>query len=79
MRPRLGRRACAAFLLSAWGAAAALPAFVAPPARPGGNPVIAFPGLTPIEPLRTDEPVLVMVEPARTEYGPAVPRPTEFS
>src|SRR3984893_1994894 len=41
---------------------------------PGGNPVIAVPGLTPTSPLITVEPVLVTVEPARTPKLPAVSR-----
>jgi hypothetical protein len=43
---------------------------------PGGNPVIALPGLTPRSPLRTLGPVLVTVLPASTAKLLAVPRPT---
>src|SRR4051812_13306856 len=44
---------------------------------PGGKPVIAVPGLTPTSPpSMTDEPVLVTVEPARTEKFPAVAKKT---
>ena len=57
--------------------AAALPALVAPRSVPGGKPVIAVPGATPRSPCKTDEPVLVTVEPASTEYGVADPRSTE--
>ena len=41
-------------------------------AVPGGNPVIAAPGLTPRSPLITVEPVLVTVEAPRTPKSPAV-------
>ena len=43
---------------------------------PGGNPVIAVPGLTPTSPCTIDGPVLVTVLPASTPKGAAVPRPT---
>ena len=43
---------------------------------PGGNPVIALPGLTPRSPLRMLGLVLVTVLPARTAKLLAVPRPT---
>lgn len=43
---------------------------------PGGNPVIAVPGLTPTSPLMALGPVLVTVEPANTAKLPAVPRST---
>jgi hypothetical protein len=43
---------------------------------PGGNPVIAVPGLTPKSPLMTLGPVLVTVVPARTAKLLAVPRST---
>lgn len=43
---------------------------------PGGNPVIAVPGLTPRLPWRVLGPVLVTVSAARTENGVAVPRST---
>jgi hypothetical protein len=33
---------------------------------PGGNPVIAEPGASPMLPAMTEEPVLVIVPPART-------------
>jgi len=43
---------------------------------PGGNPVIAVPGLTPRSPLIVLGPVLVTVDPASTAKLAAVPRPT---
>jgi hypothetical protein len=48
----------------------------APFTVPGGNPVIAVPGLTPRSPLIVLGPVLVTVDPASTAKLPAVPRPT---
>jgi hypothetical protein len=57
-------------------AAAASPACVAPPTVPGGNPVIAVPGLTPRSPPKVLGPVLVTVCPPSTEYVPALPSPT---
>src|SRR5665647_1846540 len=56
--------------------ATASAALVAPVTLPGGNPVIAAPGLTPRLPLRTLGPVFVTVEPPSTTKLPAVPRPT---
>jgi len=41
---------------------------------PGGNPVIAEPGDSPTSPVITEDPVLVMVEPAITAYGAAAPK-----
>lgn len=41
---------------------------------PGGNPVIAVPGLSPSLPLTMVSPVLVMVDAAKTPYAPAVPK-----
>ncbi len=49
---------------------------MAPVTMPGGNPVIAVPGLTPRSPLMTLAPVLVTALPASTPKLPAVPRPT---
>src|SRR5579872_3019386 len=43
---------------------------------PGGNPVIAVPGLIPMSPVTWVAPVLVTVEPARTAKSPAAPRAT---
>jgi hypothetical protein len=43
---------------------------------PGGKPVIEVPGLSPMSPEITEEPVLVMAEPARTANDDAVPRLT---
>ncbi|WP_246507059.1 hypothetical protein [Actinocrinis puniceicyclus] len=43
---------------------------------PGGNPVIAVPGLTPRSPLIWLAPVLVTAEPANTAKLAAVPRST---
>src|ERR1700682_3077241 len=49
--------------------------WVVPAVRsPGGNPVMALPGLTPRLSLMTDGPVLVTVEPASTANACAVPR-----
>jgi len=59
----------------AWRATASAECCV-PFTKPGGNPVMEVPGLTPRSPLITDGPVLVTVEPARTAKLPAVPRPT---
>ena len=48
-----------------WAAIAAeLPLLVVPEIIPGGNPVIDVPDESPTSPLITDEPVLVMVDPA---------------
>lgn len=45
--------------------------------NPGGNPVIAVPGLTPtFKPLMVEVPVLVTVDPPSTPKVPAVPKPT---
>src|SRR5579859_1333299 len=56
---------------AAWAWAAAPSAlWIAPPASPGGNPVTAVPGLTPTSPETTVGPVLVTVDPARTEKFP---------
>ena len=46
---------------------------------PGGNPVIAVPGLTPRSPFTTVGPVLVTVVPASTAKLAVVPRPTGAS
>jgi hypothetical protein len=43
---------------------------------PGGKPVIEVPGLSPMSPEITEEPVLVMAEPATTANEVAVPRST---
>jgi hypothetical protein len=43
---------------------------------PGGNPVIAVPGLTPRSPVRTVAPVFVTVDPPRTANDAAVPKLT---
>lgn len=48
----------------------------APLTRPGGKPLMAVPGLTPISPVMTDGPVLVIDSPARTAKASAVPRGT---
>src|ERR1035437_3143879 len=56
---------------AAWAWAAAPSAlWIVPSAIPGGNPVTAVPGDTPTSPDTTVEPVLVMVDPARTEKPP---------
>ena len=59
----------------AWPATA-LAAETVPLTSPGGNPVIAVPGLTPRSPLITDGPVFVTVWPPRTPKLSAVPSPT---
>ncbi len=41
---------------------------------PGGKPVIAVPGESPMFPEMTEAPVLVMALPAKTAYDAAVPR-----
>jgi hypothetical protein len=41
---------------------------------PGGNPVTEVPGAKPKSPVTTEEPVLVIVEPARTAKLSAVPK-----
>jgi hypothetical protein len=41
---------------------------------PGGKPVIAVPGLTPMSPEMTEAPVLVTVLDANTAKDPAVPK-----
>jgi len=43
---------------------------------PGGNPVIAVPGLTPTSPKIVEVPVLVTVWPPSTANGATVPSPT---
>ena len=45
----------------------------------GGMPLTAVPGPTPMSPMTTDGPVLVMLWPASTAKEPAVPRPTVAS
>src|ERR1700719_5117489 len=60
-----------AVVKAAWAWAAAPSAeWIAPLASPGGNPVTAVPGLTPTSPETMVEPVLVTVDPARTENPP---------
>src|SRR5512143_1640185 len=62
---------------SSWAwAAAGSPRCVVPLTNPGGNPVTAVPGLSPRSPLTVVAPVLVTVEPARTENVVADPRTT---
>jgi hypothetical protein len=66
-----------AVVRSDWAPAATASAeCTAPFTMPGGNPVIAVPGLTPRSPLTMLGPVLVTVDPASTAKLPAVPRPT---
>jgi hypothetical protein len=43
---------------------------------PGGKPEMAVPGVSPMSPVMTDAPVLVMALPANTAYVDAVPRST---
>ncbi len=50
------------------------PVNVTPLTVPGGNPVIAVPGLAPRSPVRTVAPVLVTAEPPRTAKVAADPR-----
>src|SRR3984893_17897092 len=52
----------------------AIAPLITPFTMPGGNPLIAAPGLTPTFPLITVEPVLVTVEPAKSAKLAAVPR-----
>ena len=67
-----------AMVRSLWACAATASAWwMTPPVtRPGGNPVTAVPGLTPISPLTRLGPVLVTVVPASTAKLSAVPSPT---
>jgi hypothetical protein len=67
-----------AIVRSAWACAATASAecWVPSLTRPGGNPVIAVPGLTPRSPAMFDGPVLVTVEPASTAKLAAVPSGT---
>jgi len=44
---------------------------------PGGKPEIDVPGESPMSPEITDDPVFVIVLPARTAKLDAAPRPTE--
>lgn len=46
---------------------------------PGGNPVIAVPGLTPRSPSMTVLPVFVTVDPPRTPNVAAVPKRTVWA
>ena len=57
-------------------AATASAAWMVPGATtiPGGNPVMALPGLTPRFPVMTVGPVLVTVAPPRTAKEAAVPK-----
>src|SRR4029077_16504160 len=55
--------------------ATASPAWIVPPTMaPGGNPVIAVPGLTPRSPVMTVAPVFVTVDAPRTANDSAEPR-----
>jgi hypothetical protein len=65
-----------------WAASdAASAASVVPETVPGGKPVIdeAAPGDSPMSPVITEEPVLVMATPAITAYGAAAPKVGEVA
>lgn len=61
---------------SAWAiSAGAFATFVTPElCTPGGKPETEVPGARPMSPAMTDEPVLVIVLPAKTAYADAVAR-----
>src|ERR1700733_13677839 len=73
----LAAAASYAAVKSFWAcSAAALAALMVPLTCPGGNPVIAVPGLSPRSPLSTVGPVFVTVDAPRTANWAAVPSGT---